>query len=405
MKKQTIAVGVTSGIAAYKTLNLVQLLKKKGYEVVVIMTKAATQMVAKKEFEKASGNKVFTDLFPPKFDYKKILKERTVDHIAIADSASVFVVAPATANVIAKIANGLADDFLTTTILAVHSPIVLCPSMNLHMWENPIVQENLERLRSSGFILLDPEEGNLACGYRGRGRLVDVEKIASVIEKIAAKKKLLEGKRVLVTAGATQEPIDDVRFITNKSTGKMGAAIADVAFLLGAKVTLLRAASFVSARFPIREELFETGEDLAKLLQNHVANSDIVFHSAAVGDFAVLKKRKGKISSSRSHTLELTPTVKIINMMKKQNPNVFLVGFKAVWGGSQKEFVRVARAKLKESNADAIVVNDVSRKDTGFAVDTNEAYVVKASGDVYKIELTTKDKVAREIIACLFAHL
>lgn len=404
MKKQTVVVGVASGIAAYKTIDLVELLKKKGYEVVVIMTHNATQMVSKKEFEKASDDIVYTDLFPSKFDYTKILQSRKVDHIQVADMATVFVVAPATANVVAKIAHGFADDFLTTTILATTAPVVLCPSMNVHMWENPVVEENIKKLQSRGFVILDPDEGNLACGYSGKGRLVNVGKIASVIEKLAAKRKILQGKRVLVTAGATREPIDDVRFITNKASGKMGAALADAAFLFGAHVTLLRAINAVGSRLHIEEEIFETSDDLAKLLQKHVPNNDIVFHNAAVGDFTIAKKNKGKLSSTRSYNLQLAPKAKIINMIKKRNPNVFLVGFKAVWGGDQQELARVGKEKLKESNADAIVVNDISRKDTGFAADTNEAIVVKKDRSHKKIPFGTKEQVAQGIIDCLFGE-
>lgn len=403
--KKTVVLGVTSGIAAFKSVELVKLLRKQEIEVFVIMTKTATQMISPKEFEKATGNTVYTELFDKDFDYKDILKIRTVDHIDLADKASVFVISPATANVIAKIAHGIADDFLTTTILATQAPIILCPSMNVHMWENPSVQENINILKKRGFIIIDPEEGALACGYEGKGRLADIEKVATVVEKLGVKRKVLQGKRIVVTSGATREPIDDIRFITNKSSGKMGLALAQEAFLLGAQVTLLRAAHSASAHFPIREEIFETGADLEKLLQKHISDCDIVFHTAAVGDFTIPKKSNGKLSSDSLHELRLIPQQKIMSTIKKNNLKVMLIGFKAQWGGSKKDMIAVGKKKLIESNADAIVVNDVSKKTTGFAVDTNEVIVVRKDGSSKEIPFGTKEKVAQGIINCLFGKV
>lgn len=399
---KTVVLGVSSGIAAYKSVDLVTLLKDAGVNVSVVMTKSATAMVSPELFEKASGNKVYSELFETGFDYKEILETRHVDHIDLADSADVVVIVPATANLVAKIAYGLADDFLTTMLLATQAHVIVCPSMNVHMWQNPVVQENIEKLRKRGYSIIDPEEGALACGYTGKGRLADIEKIKNVVMNCLEKKTLLQGKKILITAGATQENIDAVRYITNRSSGKMGAALADVCFEQGADALLLRAVNAVRPRNHIPEKTFVTAEDLEKYLQENAEKYDVIFHAAAVGDFTV-KEKVGKISSDSNVSLELIKTPKILHELKKIAPKTTVIGFKATHGLSEKALVEVATQKLSESQVDAIIANDLQGDDRGFQADTNEVILVLKDGTEKKISLRSKYEIAQETIKFLLA--
>ena len=256
--EKTVLIGVGSGIAAYKVLDLIKELKNEGLDIFVIMTQSAMKMISPSEFEKATGNKVCTDLFEENFNYKDVLEKRKVEHIELADRADLMVIVPATANLIGKLAYGLSDDFLTTTALAVTSPILVCPSMNVNMWNNPLVKQNVSLLRNNGYQIVEPSSGMLACGYEGKGRLEDVKIIKEEIIRQLNKTDSLKGKKVIVTAGGTIEKIDDVRYITNKSSGKMGVAIAEECYLRGAQVLLLRANRSETPRCIIPEKTFET---------------------------------------------------------------------------------------------------------------------------------------------------
>lgn len=396
--KQTVVFGVTSGIAAFKSIELVKELKNEGFDVRVVMTEHAKKMISPNEFKKVSGNLVITELFEKGFDYKKILKNRKVSHISLADKASVMVISPATANVIAKLACGMADDYLTTTALAVTCPIIICPAMNVNMWNNPIVQENLEKLQKRGFYIVNPVKGMLACGYEGMGRLADNQTIKQEILNCLNQKKSLKGKKIIVTAGGTMEKIDDVRFITNRSSGKMGVAIAEECFLRGAEVFLLRTKNSVSPRYPIKEELFTTADELLTLVKSNVKNYDYFYHAAAVSDFKPEIQTEGKISSKKELTIKLKPQVKILDGIKKINPNIFLIAFKAECISDQKRLVKVALERLKESNSDAIIANDVGKKNKGFEVDTNEVMVIFKDGTNVIVPLADKHEVARKIV-------
>lgn len=396
--KKTVVLGVSSGIAAYKTLELVKLLKKEGINVFVIMTKHACRMVSPQEFEKASGNKIYSQLFEKNFDYKNILKVRKVDHIALADSADLVIIVPATANIIAKLAHGIADDFLTTTVLATTAPILLCPSMNVHMWNNPIVQENVAQLRTHGFHIIEPTSGMLACGYEGEGRLADVQNIYREIKTLLSYTSSLQGKRILVTAGGTIEKIDNVRFISNRSSGKMGIAIAEECFLRGADVLLLRAKNSVKPRYLIQEKIFTTSDDLFSLVKENIKSVDIFFHVAAVSDFRVQNFYKGKLPSEKRAAITLEPREKIINRIRELNPHIKLIAFKAEYGLTESELVKKTQEKLLAWNADAVVANDISRNDSGFESNMNEVYVVLKNGEVKKIGHDLKRNVAREIV-------
>ena len=393
--KTKIIIGVSSGIAAFKIIDLVKLLKKNGLEVFVVMTENATKMVDSAKFEKVSRHKVYKNLFSKDFDYQKILEKHQVEHIALADKADLFVVAPATANTVAKMAHGIADDFLTTALLATSAPILVCPSMNVHMWQNPLTQENINRLKRFGFYFVHPDEGALACGYTGEGRLADINKIAGEISNILKYQNSLKGKKIMVTAGGTSEPIDAVRVITNRSSGKMGIALAEECFLRGADVLLLRSKSSVITRYPVKEEIFETGQELSDRIKKHIGNYDVIFHVAAVSDYKPEKVINKKLDSRNPYSLRLESTVKILSQIKTWNPKIKLVGFKAVYKESKSNLIRIGQKKLVDSRSDFIIVNDVGYEDIGFSVDDNEVYIISPKGLLAKIEKSSKKESLR----------
>ena len=396
-KNKTIVIGITGGIAGYKISGLIKLLKQKDYHVEVVMTETAVKMFGTEIFQKETGKPVFYQLLGKDFDYREIVERREVDHIKLADSADLLLIAPSTANTIAKLAAGFADNFLTTLSLAVACPIVICPSMNVHMWENPQTRENLDKLQKRGVIVIPPDSGDLACGYTGVGRLRDIKEIAGILENLLKKSKQLSGRKILVTAGATMEAIDSVRYITNRGSGKMGLAIAREAKRQGAEVLLLRSQNAVSDPF-VPEKTFSSGGQLKKLLEEHTPVYDIIFHSAAVSDYIPEKKYKGKIESKRSLDLKLIQTAKLIGRIKKINQGIKLIGFKAVFGKNREEMKKIAGDLFRSSRADFIAVNDVSRKDSGFEADDNEIFLVTKKGTVVKLEKAAKDKIAAQLL-------
>ncbi|HRN70036.1 MAG TPA: bifunctional phosphopantothenoylcysteine decarboxylase/phosphopantothenate--cysteine ligase CoaBC [Candidatus Woesebacteria bacterium] len=391
-----ITVGISSGIAAFKILDLIPLLKKQGHSIQVILTNSAQKMVSIKEVEKLTGNKVFTTLFEKDFDYKEVLKERKVEHIEVAKDTDLFVIAPATANIISKLAQGLADDFLTTTILATDKPILVVPSMNTNMWNHPATQKNLKIIQQYGYVVMTPDNGWLACGVQGVGRLPEVEETCAEIEIMSKNTSRFKGKKVLVTAGGTSEPIDSARVLTNKSTGKMGVALAETFYKQGADILLVRAENAVSTNLPIEQVSFVTFQDLYDILERRSLEFDIIVHAAAVSDYTVDQKR-GKIDSSENLSLELLSTPKILNEIKKWNPRVQLIGFKAVHGIAEDIFGSLDE-KFETSQADFFIVNDISRKDIGFGTDENEVYVVSKDKKVTKIDKNSKKEVVKNII-------
>ncbi|MFA5770278.1 MAG: bifunctional phosphopantothenoylcysteine decarboxylase/phosphopantothenate--cysteine ligase CoaBC [Patescibacteria group bacterium] len=395
---KNILIGITGGVAAYKVLDLIKLLKNEGHKVSVVMTRGATEMISKQDFEKATGNKVFINLFEKNFNYKEVLKKKKVEHIELADKTDVMVIAPATANIIGKLAHGIADDLLTTTALAMTAPIIICPSMNVNMWGNPLVQENLNKLKSVGYQVIEPASGMLACGYEGVGRLENVEIIKEEVLKQIDRTNSLEGKKIIITSGGTNEKIDDVRSITNKSSGKMGVALAEECYLRGADVLLLRAKNSVHSRYLIKEKIFETAEELLYLIKVNIKNTDLFFQVAAVSDFKVDESFKGKLSSGNSVNIKLTPQIKIIDQLKKFSPRTILIAFKAEYGLSEKDLIKEGQKKLQKSKANYVIANDISRTDRGFESDNNEVYVISKNKPVKKIILTSKREVANKII-------
>lgn len=389
-----LIIGVTAGIALYKVVNLVKSLRSR-FNITVIMTEHSAKLINPKVFEKASGNKVAVKLFRKGFDYKKYLK-KDIQHISLADKADLIIIAPATANIIAKLANGIADDLLTTTVLAAKAEIILCPSMNVNMWNNKLTQDNLKKLKNLGFHIMGPEYGPLACGYEGKGRLAEIKKIEEFTLRFEKKQDSLKGRKILITAGATSEDIDPVRIITNKSSGKMGISIADEAHRRGAKVTLIRANTTVDPSYPYKDIKVKSAADMYRAVKQNI-KSDIMIHTAAVSDFRIDKKTN-KISSKDRLNLELTPTTKILEKVKKLNKNIFLVGFKAEYKKTRSQLIKKSLEKIKLADADMIVANDIAKKGAGFDTDTNEAVIIDKHKNTLFLPLQEKRKIARKLL-------
>lgn len=399
LKGKKIVIGITGGIACYKAIGLIKRLKKEGAEVHVIMTHSAKRLVDRREFEKASGNEVKDELFEPNINYiDYIKKNKPIRHISLADIAHLFLICPATANIIGKIANGIADDLLTTSIMATNATVLICPAMNVKMWKNPIVQDNIKKLRSLRYEFVDPEYGELACGYKGMGRLANLDNIASRIKTIIERRNNLAGKRILVTAGATSEEIDPVRVITNKSSGKMGVYIAEEAFLRGADVTLIRGANAVEPSYHFKDIKITSVKELADEIKKNINHNDVMIHAAAVSDFTVNNKAERKLKSFETLNLELSPTTKILEKIKKTNKVIFLVGFKAEYKVSTDSLIDRAYALLKDADADLIVANDVGKEGRGFDTETNEVYIIDNHKKIRHVGLSDKRTIANKIL-------
>ena len=399
LKNKNIVIGVTGGIACYKVLDLIKELRKLRANVHVIMTKNATKLVDVKDFEKASGNKVQAEMFDPGVDYKPYIKKNNpIKHISLADIADLFLICPATANIIGKIANGIADDLLSTSVMATNASVLICPAMNVKMWKNSILQENADKLRRLRYGFIDPEYGILACGYKGIGRLANLDRIVERIKTTIERRSDLKGKKILVTAGATSEEIDPVRIITNKSSGKMGVYIAEDAFLRGADVTLIRGIHSVEPQYPFKDIRINTVKDLFGAIKKNIKNQDIMIHAAAVSDFAINNRAKGKIKSSNNLHLELTPTTKIFENIKKIKNNILLVGFKAEYKTGNKELVNRSYELLKSANADLVVANDVGKGGRGFDTETNEVFVVDKNKNIKHLKLADKRIIGNKIL-------
>tara|TARA_Y100000310_G_scaffold242976_1_gene247293 strand:- start:1138 stop:2358 length:1221 start_codon:yes stop_codon:yes gene_type:complete len=399
LKGKNIAIGITSSIACYKVLDLIKKLRKLKANVNVIMTKSATKLVDVKDFEKATGNKVSVDLFDPKVDYKAYIKKnKPINHISLADTADLFLVCPATANIIGKVANGIADDLLSTSIMATNASVLICPAMNVKMWKNPIMQGNVGKLMKLRYEFVAPEYGELACGYKGVGRLAQLDKIVDRVSVSIERRSDLAGKKILVTAGATSEEIDPVRVITNKSSGKMGVCVAEDAFLRGADVTLIRGINSVEPQYHFKDIKIHSVKDLFNAIKKNIKDKDVMIHAAAVSDFTINNKAKGKIKSKDNLHLELTPTTKIFENIKRIKKDVLLIGFKAEYNVSQKVLVDRAYGLLKSAKADFVIANDVGKKERGFDTETNEVYVVDKNKKVKHLKLADKRVIGNKIL-------
>lgn len=389
LKGKTVVLGVTGGIAAYKSCELVSRLKKAGAQVHVIMTKNACQFVAPLTFETLSGHPVVCDTFERPETWE-------VEHVALAKKADLFVVAPATANILAKMTWGIADDMLSTTVLATKAPVLAAPAMNTGMWENAATQENVQKLAARGIRFIGPEGGYLACGDTGKGRMSEPNDIYREIETLLCAGQDMQGLSVLVTAGPTRERIDPVRFITNRSSGKMGYAIAQAAAERGAKVTLISGPVNLSAPDGVEVVPVESTRDLYDAMMARCGEADIVIQSAAPADFTPVKQAKQKIKKQNGSELTLTfaqtPDVAAA-VGEKKRPGQILVGFAA----ETNDVLENAEGKLRRKNLDMIVANDVTAPGAGFDVDTNVVTFVTRE-KTEQMPMLLKSQVAGELL-------
>ncbi|SHE56966.1 phosphopantothenoylcysteine decarboxylase / phosphopantothenate--cysteine ligase [Thermoanaerobacter uzonensis DSM 18761] len=388
--KKNVVLGVTGGIAAYKAADLTSRLVKKDINVDVIMTKEATNFISPLTFEALTNNKVVVDMFADR-------KYWEIEHISLAKKADVFAIVPATANIIAKIAHGIADDMLTTTILATKSPVLIAPAMNTNMYTNPVTQKNIKILKEYGFLFVEPAAGRLACGTYGAGRLADVEEIEKAILELLdnEKKRDFEGKKVLVTAGPTREPLDPVRYITNRSSGKMGYEIAKALVERGAQVILISGPTYIEVPKDVTFIPVETAVDMYNAVMMHLNEVDIVIGAAAVSDYKPKEIKKEKIKKDDEKlTIELVKNPDIMYEVGQKKGNKILIGFAA----ETTNLVEYAQRKLKEKNMDLIVANDVTQKGAGFEVDTNIIKIIDRNLNVKEYPLMTKIEASHVIL-------
>ncbi|TMB52962.1 MAG: bifunctional phosphopantothenoylcysteine decarboxylase/phosphopantothenate--cysteine ligase CoaBC [Deltaproteobacteria bacterium] len=390
---RTVVVGVSGGIACYKACELVRLLVGAGARVRAVMTAAAQRFVTPLTFQTLAGQPVATDTFD-------LTQESEIGHIRLADEADAVAIAPATANVIAKLAAGIADDLLTTVLLATRAPLVLAPAMNVHMWEHPTVQENVARLVARGARVVGPASGSLACGYEGTGRLASPEDVVEEIRHVLTPQDLA-GERVLVSAGATQEPIDPVRYLSNRSSGKMGFAVARVARRRGADVTLVVGTTALTPPAGVHTVQVTTGEEMARAVQAAAASATVVVMAAAVADYRPRHPSEHKVKkSARPAALELEPNPDILRRLATRKGRRVLIGFAA----ETEHVVREARRKLAEKRLDLIVGNDVTAPGAAFGGDTNVVHLIDAAGEEQALPLLSKEEVADRILDWVVAH-
>ena len=384
-----IVLGVTGGIACYKAVELVRLLVKTGYRVQVIMTRGAVEFVAPLTFQTISGNPVATETF-------NLTQESEIGHINLADSADLFVIAPATANVIGKFANGIADDLLTTVLMATQAPVLIAPAMNVHMYENPILQENLRKLRRLGYHVMEPAEGFLACGYEGKGRLPDAEKIAEAIGGLL-KKRDLGSEKLLITAGPSREPLDPVRYISNRSSGKMGYALARAAVRRGAEVTLISGPTALEPPPGARLISVTTAAEMRDAVIKEFAQCTAIVMAAAVADYRPARVADQKMKRGKEPVeLRLEPNPDILKELSDKKDGKLLVGFAA----ETEELTANAEKKLREKNLDMIIANNVAEAGSGFDGDTNIATILDRTGTKRSLPLMSKDELAD----CIYDH-
>lgn len=386
---KTVLVGVTGGIAVYKAVDVVSRLKKLGANVKVIMTEAATQFVTPLTFQTISRNSVVTDMFAP-------VREWRVEHIALADQADAALIVPATANIIGKLSAGIADDMLSTTLMACRCPMILCPAMNTKMYENPVQIQNLNALRALGYHVVEPEEGFLACGVSGKGRLADPARIVEKVVDLIAFPHDLSGCSVLVTAGPTREHLDPVRFISNPSSGKMGFAVAKAAKRRGARVTLVTGPVALPDIPDVTMLRVTSAMEMRDAVLGVFSEQDIVIKSAAVGDFCAKHPAKQKVKKqSDSYTVELAPNPDILKELgERAAKGQVLVGFCM----ETEHLIQNAKKKLDEKNLDMIVANDLSKEGVGFAGDTNEITILKRDGASIRLPMADKEQLAHDIL-------
>lgn len=391
MSSKTVVVGVCGGIAAYKALDIISRLKKKDINVHVIMTKSAIEFVTPLSFQSLSQNMVISDMFEEPRAWE-------IQHISLAKKADLMLIVPATANIIGKVANGIADDMLSTTIMATKAPVVFAPAMNTNMYKNPIVQDNIKKLKNFNYEFILPSSGRLACGDIGEGKLPDTEYISEIVLSMIYDKKDLCGKEVLVTAGPTVSYIDPVRYITNRSSGKMGYAIAEEARDRGAKVTLISGPCSLKRPHGINLINVNTNEEMYNKVLEYYDKSDIVVKSAAVADYKPQNYSEKKIKKSEDDLkITFVRDYDILKTLGERKKNQVLVGFAA----ESNDLIENAQAKISKKNLDYIVANDITLEDTGFSSDNNLVTILSSDGKVYNLDKMSKREIARELFDLL----
>jgi phosphopantothenoylcysteine decarboxylase/phosphopantothenate--cysteine ligase len=389
-----ITLGVTGGVAAYKAAELVRRLQQEGFRVQVVMTRGAREFVTPLTFAALSGQKVITDLFAEASGGEANL-DSAIEHIAVAQRTDLLVVAPATADILAKFARGIADDFLTTLYLATTAPVVLAPAMNVNMWNHAATQQNVETLRARGAKIVSPDEGYLACGMTGPGRLAGQEEIIAAVREALHAQRDFEGETVLVTAGPTYEDLDPVRYLTNRSSGKMGYAVAEAAARRGAKVLLVSGPTSIEAPAGVELVSVRTAEEMHRTVTGRFAECSIAILAAAVADYRPVEKHPQKMKRSKSTlTLQLEPTRDILADVAKVRGERLVVGFAA----ETDHVAENARKKLTAKNADMIVANDVTAEGAGFDLDTNVVTLFARDGRDLPLPRLTKTEAAQRIL-------
>ncbi len=388
-----ITLGVTGGVAAYKAAELVRRLQQEGFSVEVVMTRAACEFITPLTFAALTGKKVITGLFAESGGEANL--ESAIEHIAVAQRTDLLLVAPATADILAKFSRGISDDFLSTLYLATTAPVVVAPAMNVNMWNHPATQENLERLRGRGVHVVSPDEGYLACGMTGAGRLAGQEAIISAVREVFQIRRDLEGKTVLLTAGPTQEDLDPVRFLTNRSSGKMGYAVAEAAAQRGAKVILISGPTALETPAGVTRIDVRTAAEMLNAVQRHFAEATTAIFAAAVADYRPAEAAAHKIKKTGGEfTLRLAPNPDILATVARKKGDRLIVGFAA----ETDRVAENARKKLQEKDADLIVANDVTAAGAGFDVDTNVVTLFARDGRDVALPKLTKREVADRIL-------
>jgi phosphopantothenoylcysteine decarboxylase/phosphopantothenate--cysteine ligase len=393
-----VLLGVGGGIAAYKSAELARALMERGLRVQVVLTDAAQRFITPLTFAALTGRKVITNLFATASSEETL--SSAIEHISVAQDNDVMVVAPATADLLARLAYGHADDFLTTTYLAFTGPVVLAPAMNSNMWAHPATQENLNILRKRGHVIVEPEDGLLACGMTGPGRLAETNQIADVVASLGLTSspvkasKDLDGETVLITAGPTQEPLDPVRFISNRSSGKMGYALAEAAGERGARVVLISGPVHLPAPPGVTLIRVHTAIEMRNAVFEHLAEATIIVKSAAVADYHLSRVPQHKVKKTATRmSLELDPTPDILAELGQKKGDRLLIGFAA----ETENLTEGARSKLKSKNCDMVVANLVGQDGTGFESDENEAVLVLSTGETIPLQRAPKREMADRI--------
>lgn len=387
--QKTVLVGITGGIAAYKICELIRMYKRKGFNVKVVATKNALNFVTELTLATLSQNPVYYDNFD--------IKEYKPEHISLCDEGDILVIAPASANTISKIANGICDNLLTSITCAFNKPIIVAPAMNTNMWNNAFVQENLAKLKENGYIVTEPEDGYLACGVNGQGRLCSLATIYEKTLETLSVLEVLRGKKITISAGGTIEKIDPVRYISNFSSGKMGLALADCAYNMGAGVVLV--STFAVDR-PYEVQKVQSANEMSEAVLDNAKASDCVIMAAAVADYRVenYAEQKMKKTSDDEITLKLVKNPDILKTLCEQSSCEKIVGFCA----ESENLIENAKVKIKNKGCDFLVANDISRKDIGFSADENEVYVLDKELNITHFEKNTKMNIAKQILEKIF---